>query len=243
MEYNKANRRVCDVYITDYKTGNPYLFLDTANTTTQGITGDTVYALARGQKRIGFDEPADGTLDIEAQVLPFKVYALMSDGVIYSDAAFPKHEKIKATEAGKLTLSETPSGDVFVFANGEFGGTAIEGTASGTTFTATTASNIAVDTTYEVGYIVSRESGVKRVSVGVNFETNDYAVSMTTLDKDERGVLTPFVFKAYKAHPSRNLELSQSSVGDPATITIHFDILADSDGNFVDMIEDTTAAE
>lgn len=244
MDYNMANRRVCDVDIKVYKTGANYLLIDTANTTTQGITGETVYALARGVKRIGFDEPNEGTMTIEAQVLPFKIYAMLSDGTIYSDAVFAAHEKIKATTAGQLTLKDTPDGGtVYVYANGDWAGTAIAGSASGTTFTATTEADIAVDSIYEVGYVVKRTTGVKRVSFGSNFEAQDYSITMSTLDKDERGVLTPVIYKAYKAHPNRTLELSQSSTGDPATLTLNFDLLEDSDGNFVDIIEDTTNAE
>lgn len=243
-ELNKANRQVCDVYIDVLKTGKPFLYLETANTTTQNISGDSVYAMARGQKAIAWQEPADGTMTIEAQVLPFKVYALMSNGVIYNDAVFPKHEVIKATEAGKLTLADTPKdGTLFVFARHDFGGEAIEGTLKGTAFSATDAGKIAVDTEYEVGYYVAKTEGVNRVSFGEHFEVQDYRVTMSTLEKDEDGVQTPYYMKAYKAVPQRNFEMSQASTGDPASITITFDILRDKDGNYFDMIEDTSAAQ
>ena len=246
MDYNFANRRVCDVDIKTYKDGKDYLYIDTAHATTQGITGDTVYALARGMKRIGFDEPPEGTMTLEAQVLPFKAFAMLSDGVIRSDAIFPVHEKIKATEGGKLTLKDEPKdGVVFVYASGDWGNEdgAIKGTAASKVFTATTASEIAVDSYYEVGYVVKRTEGVKRVSFGSYFESQDYAVTMSTLNKDEQGVFTPIIYKAYKAHPNKNIEFSQASTGDPASITITFDLMEDRDGNFVDIIEDTTNAE
>lgn len=243
-EFNKANRQVCDVYIDVLKTGKPFLYLETANTTTQNISGDSVYAMARGQKAIAWQEPADGTMTIEAQVLPFRVYALMSDGTVYNDAVFPKHEVIKATEAGKLTLSDTPKdGTVFVFARYDFGGEAIEGTVASKVFSATTEGDIAVNTEYEVGYYVEKSEGVNRVSFGERFEVQDYRVTMSTLEKDEDGVQTPYYMKAYKATPQRNFEMSQASTGDPASITITFDILRDKDGNYFDMIEDTGAAE
>jgi hypothetical protein len=43
---------------------------------------------------------------------------------------------------------------------------------------------------------------------------------MSTLDKDEVGVLTPFIMIAYKASVQRDFELSFSSEGDPATMTL-----------------------
>ena len=60
---------------------------------------------------------------------------------------------------------------------------------------------------------------------------------MSTLDKNENGELVPVKITAYKASPQRNLELSFSSDGDPAEITITCDALVDDDGNVLDMIE------
>ena len=48
---------------------------------------------------------------------------------------------------------------------------------------------------------------------------------------------------AYKASIQRNFELSFSSEGDPASVTITFDLLEDKNGNVLDMIEDTTDVE
>ena len=46
-ELNKANRQVCDVDIRVLKTMAPFLKFDTANTTTSGLSGDSVYAMAK----------------------------------------------------------------------------------------------------------------------------------------------------------------------------------------------------
>ena len=62
---------------------------------------------------------------------------------------------------------------------------------------------------------------------------------MNTVEKDENEVLTPYKIILYKAQPQRNFELSQSSEGDPASLTLTFDLLEDKDGNFVDMVEIT----
>ena len=44
---NKANRQVCDVDIRSLDR-KPVLFFETANTTTQALTGESVYATAKG---------------------------------------------------------------------------------------------------------------------------------------------------------------------------------------------------
>ena len=91
---NKANRQVCDVDIRILKTMQPFLFFDTANTTTAGLTGDAVYAMKKGTKAIAFQNPIEGTLSVSAQVIPFKFYALLSNGVVETDAAYAKKETI-----------------------------------------------------------------------------------------------------------------------------------------------------
>ena len=60
---------------------------------------------------------------------------------------------------------------------------------------------------------------------------------MNTVEKDENEVLTPYKIIAYKAQAQRNFELSQSSEGDPAQLTITLDLLEDKDKNFVEMVE------
>ena len=223
---NKANRQVCDVDIRILKTMQPFLFFDTANTTTAGLTGDAVYAMKKGTKAIAFQNPIEGTLSVSAQVIPFKFYALLSNGIVETDAAYAKKETIKATTGGSLAIANAKAGSVFVFKTGEFGDTPIVGTYANGTFTATTASDIVADTNYEVGYIVVKDTGVKKVSFNNKKIPNDYFITMSTLDKDEVGVLTPFIMTAYKASVKRDFELSFSSEGDPAELTLT--LLSDS---------------
>lgn len=237
---NKANRQVCDVDIRNIKTRKPFLFFDTANTTTQNISSDTSFAMAKGMKKIGFSNPMDGTATIEAQVYPFKFYSLMTDGVIESIGSYPEKKIITCDTAGELAIPEGAiAGTVFVFAVDDFGGTEIEGTFATNKFTAKTADLIEVGKSYEVGYIVSKSSGVNSIKFNNKRLPKAYYISMNTVEKDEFDILTPYKIILYKAQPQRNFELSQSSEGDPASITMTFDLLEDRDGNFVEMIEIT----
>lgn len=249
-ELNKANRQVCDVDIRVLKTMAPFLKFETANTTTAGLSGDNVYAMAKGTRKIAFANPLEGTMTIEAQVYPFKFFALLSDGVIETTAAYADSKTIKATAAGKIALTapdgqEIKAGTVFVYPEGSFGdeSAAIAGTFASGEFSATTASDIAVDSSYEVGYIVTRTTGVKKISFNNKKMPKDYYITQKTVDKDEQGLLTPFVMTAYKANIQRSFELSFSSEGDPASVTLTFDLLEDKDGNIFDMVELTGDAE
>lgn len=239
-EINKANRQVCDVDIRVLKTMAPFLFFDTANTTTAGLTGDAVYATKKGARVIAFNNPIEGTMTIEAQIMPFKAYSLFSDGIIENTAAYAVKKTIKCTEAGKLSITGAKAGTVFVYAAGEFGNTPIAGSYAANKFSATTDADIAVDTEYEVGYIVEKTTNVKKVSFNNKKVPKDYYITMSTLDKGEDDSLTPFIMTAYKASIQRNFTLSFSSTGDPATVTITFNLLEDKNGNVLDLVEDTS---
>ena len=248
-ELNKANRQVCDVDIRILKTMTPFLNFDTANTTTAGLSGDSVYAMAKGSRKIAFANPLEGTMTIEAQVMPFKFYSLLSDGVIGTNAAYADSKKITCEKAGELTIAipdggSIVAGTVFVYPEDSYGDedALIAGTFANNKFTVTDASKIAVGSKYEVGYIINRTSGVKKISFNNKKLPKDYYITMKTVDKDEDGLLTPFVITAYKAAIKRDFELSFSSEGDPASVQLQFDLLEDSDGNILDMIELTDEA-
>ena len=240
---NRANRQVCDVDIRDYATKAPFLFFKKANTTTAAVSGDAVYAMAKGAKQISFPNPIEGTMTLEAQVYPFLLFSLFSDGTVSGVTTIADKKTVKCTTAGQLTVAADKgtikAGTVCVFASGDFGGEAIEGTFTNGTFTATTSSEIVADSEYEVGFVVETAAGdgVSVVKFANDRMPKDYFITMSTVDKDEKGALTPFKLVAYKATPQRNWDLSFNSEGDPATVTVTFDLLEDEDGNFFDLVE------
>lgn len=248
MDINRANRQVADVLIQEKKTKALFLDFRTANTTTSNISADSVYAKAKGANRIAFPNSPEGTLTIEAQVYPFKLFALFSDGKIDNEAVYGETQTIKATTAGELTITvptngTIQAGTVFTYPADSVGDESaiIKGTFTNGKFTATTANDISADTEYAVSYIINR-TGTKKISFNSKRTPKDYFITMSTLDKDEDGVLTPFKQIFYKATPQRNFELALSSDGDPASLSATFDLLEDKDGNFVDLIELTDDA-
>lgn len=246
---NKANRQVCDLQINNLKTMVPFLKFDTANTTTAGFNSDTVYAMAKGSRRISFVNSLEGTLSIEAQVYPFKFYSLFSDGTIDSTAAYADSQTVTCTAEGEIEVKipeggSIAAGTVFAFPADSFGDESamIAGTYADQKFTATTAKDIEVGESYTVGYIINR-TGVKKISFNNKKLPKDYYITMSTVDKGEDGLLTPFKIVAYKATIQRNFELSFSSDGDPASVTATFDLMEDKDGNVLDFVEISEDAE
>ena len=239
-DLNRANRQCCDLDIRDFKTGAPVLFADFGNVTTAGFSSENVYAMKKGAKAIAFNNPIEGTVSIETQLRPFKLYSLLGDGTIEKSGIIKKREVIKGSAGGKLTLTGTPKdGTVFVCKKGEWGKEVIEGNFSGSDFTATTTSQIVQDEYYEVGYLEEKSSGINKITINNNKLPKDLTISMETLDKDVEGNLVPFIINVYKATIQRNLELSFSSEGDPATLSVTFDALQDDNGNVMDFIEIT----
>lgn len=235
---NKANRECAKVDIRVLKTMAPFLFFNTANTVGLDLSGDTVYATAMGANKIGFDNPWDGNFTIEAQIFPIEYLALLSDGTIEDTCVDSVKEEIVATTAGTLTIPDgVKTNTLFVYKQGEWGGTPIKGSFSGTTFTATEESDIVLNDIYEVGYLVTKETGVRKVSLNNKKAPQDYFVTMLTNDKDEDGTITVKKYTIYKAKPARQFSVSHSSDGDPMSVSIQFQALEDKDGNYVDIVE------
>ena len=237
-ELNMANRQCCDVHILDYATMKPWMLVDFCNTTTAGFSADAVYANKKGAKDIKFDNPLEGTMTMVFQVHPFQIYALYSDGEIETSALIARRENVTGGTAGKLTLKNTPKAGT-VYAVDPDTGKIIEGTVSEKEFTATTTSEIKEGTTYEVSYLEEKTAGVKKVSFNNKKIPKDFFVQMETVDKDEKGNLVPVRITAYKASPNRNIDLSFSSDGDPAEITVEMSCLTNEDGDVMDIIEIT----
>lgn len=239
MSRNYANKQVCDVDIRYLATGKPFLHFSNANTTGQTVSGESVYAYARGKRKVAFPEPMEGTMTIEAQVMPFELYAMMSDGKIYTSGSFFGHETVACVNNGELVIEGVPDTNVaiYVYPEGQITSTAEKtGTYANNKVSVT---GITSGNRYEVFYTNKRDSGIKRVRFSDDLIVNDFIIDMSTLWKDEDGVYTPVIYRAWKATPQRNFEMSESSSGDPVTITITIDMLTDKNGNFFDMIEDT----
>ena len=162
-----ANREVCNIDIVNYADETPFMHYEYGNTTGLSISSDSVYAMGHGARRVAFNNPLEGTFSLSLQVAPLQLLSLYSDGVIDSSSEQFVKTEIKCTTAGTLplTVSAGTVSDVFVYASGDYGGTAIAGTFASGTFTATTAADLTVDSTYEVGFLVKRTSGVHTVTL------------------------------------------------------------------------------
>jgi hypothetical protein len=230
---NMANREVADLLFCDYKTKAPFLNLDFANVSTTNLTATRVFATG-GQgapNRVGFDGQRKGTLKIETQITPMKLYSMLSGNAIAASGTYARKEVL--TSATKvLTLTKTPvTGTVFVFAEGDDCGTPVVATVAGTSVTLTTAT----DGVYIVRYLEAKTTGNQTVKFTASVFPKAFTVYGSTPYKTEDDEIVAMNLTYYKAQPQATVDLAFSNTGDPSKLTIDCDLLADSDGNIYDM--------
>lgn len=233
---NFASREVCDLIFYDFATKKPVLYMDFANTTTVGLSGESVFAYGgKGHpKRVGFNGDRGGTISFESQISTMKLYAMVSGGTLSAAAKFVKRVEKVASDGG-ITLDEAPvKGSAVVYAYDDDCGTPIEDVSEAET--KLTATGITDDETYVVYYMVNKTEGVKSFTLKSTSFPKEVIIYGDTYARGEDGVDHAFRMVCYKALPQSNFELSFANQGDPVSFTVTFDLEADGDKNLIDFI-------
>lgn len=235
---NMANREVCDLIFVDYATKKPFLNLDFANVTTTELTGESVFAYGgKGHpKRVSFAGERGGTISIETQIQTVKLWQLITGGEVTKTAKFIARVETVVDDAGTdITLTDTPvAGSVVVYKADDDCGTELACTVAGTTITLTTA--LTAGDKVVVYYMKEVTSGVQRINIKSTSFPKNFIVYGDTIMKTEDDEVLPYRIIAYKVAPQSNMSLSFSNNGDPGSITITCDLLADGDDNMLDLI-------
>lgn len=236
MSENFTNREVCDLIFEDYATKKPFLNMDYANVSTTEVTGETVFAYGgKGHpKKVAFSGEKGGTLTIETQMQSFRLYQLLTGGDLSKTAKFMARETLTVTD-GKVTLSETPSDGavVNVFAENDDCGEPLSNTVEGKDVTITGMTDGSQVIVYYMKDITDK---VQKISIKGSSFPKTFTVYGDTIMKTESDEVLPYKFIAYKVMPQSNMSISMSNSGDPATITITCDLLANADNNMLDLI-------
>lgn len=235
---NMANREVCDLIFVDFATKKPFLNLDFANVTTTELTGESVFAYGgKGHpKRVSFAGERGGTITIETQIQTVKLWQLITGGEVSKTAKFIARIETAVDDAGTaITLTDTPvAGSVVVYKADDDCGTELACTVAGTAVTLTTALTGGDKVT--VYYMKEVTSGVQRINIKSTSFPKNFIVYGDTIMKTEDDEILPYKLTAYKVAPQSNMSLSFSNNGDPGSISITCDLLADSDDNMLDLI-------
>lgn len=233
-----ANREVADMIFQDYKTKKPFLYVDYANTSSQELTGETVYAYGgKGHpKKVSFSGDKGGTLTIETQIQTPKLWEMMSGGTGSTTANVMK--KVNATIGGTNTITldtedTLTKGQVWVYdATDTNLETALE-------VTSVSAQRITLTSGTEndpvIVFYTTKKTDVYNINIKATSFPRAFTVYGDTYMKTTDDDILPYLFKAYKAVPQPTMSLAFSNNGDPATVTITCDLLVDDDGNLLDL--------
>lgn len=236
MNPNIVNREVAELTFVDYSTKKPFLFLDYANTTSYDLTGESVFAYG-GQghpARVSFTGERGGTLTIETQIQPFKLYEMITGGTMSDSGSFMKREVLTAGEGGTVTPSGTPTGSISFFMADDDMGEEISYELNGSTYTL---SGVSANDEVVAYYIAALTGTVKRINIKNTSFPRAFTVYGETIYKTEDDEILPMKLIYYKLQPQASISVSMANTGDPATLTITCDLMVDSDGNLMDMIE------
>lgn len=229
---NMANREVCDLVLCDYNTQRPVLAMDYANTTTTNVTGEAVYAYGGWSHptRVTFTGNKGGTLVVETQIQPFKLYGILSGAAIQKTAKFLHKETVTVTEDNlQATLPSAPVGPVNVFAHDDLE-TVVEATVEGTAVTLPAAGE------YDVYYVEEIKENVQKLNINNTTFPKAFTIYGNTIYKTEDDELLPFKMIYYKASPQSNFTITNSNTGDPTSLSITFDLMVNTDGDLMDML-------
>ena len=234
---NMSNREVCDLIFVDYATKKPFLNLDFANVTTTELTGESVFACGgKGHpKRVQFAGERGGTITIETQIQTVKLWQLITGGELGKSAKFVTRAEAVVSADGTVTLADTPvAGTTVVYAGGDDCGTELACTVADKVITLTDVP--AQGSSVIVYYMKEVTEGVQKISIkSTSFPKNFTVYGDTVMKTEDDGVL-PYRLVAAKCAPQSNMSLSFSNNGDPGSLTITCDLMADQDDNILDLI-------
>lgn len=233
-----ANREVADMIFQDYKTKKPFLYVDYANTSSQELTGETVYAYGgKGHpKKVSFSGDKGGTLTIETQIQTPKLWEMMSGGTGSTTANVMKKVNATIGSTNTITLDTEDTltkGQVWVYdATDTNLETELEVTSvSAQTITLTSGT----ENDPVIVFYTTNKTDVYNINIKATSFPRAFTVYGDTYMKTTDDDILPYLFKAYKAVPQPTMSLAFSNNGDPATVTITCDLLVDDDGNLLDL--------
>lgn len=244
MNPNMANREVMNLVLLDYKSKIPYMNIDFANVSTTNFTANRVYAKGGwgAPNRVGFDGERTGTLQIDTQIMPAKLFALLSGKDIAKTAKVMKREEVTAADGGIELAVEPKAGTVQVFAASDDCGTPIADVQVAAK--KITATGITDGNNYVVYYFLEKTTGVQSIKFDADTFPKAFEIrgEMPFKTEDEEEVMCDLVY--YKAQPQATFNLAFQNTGDPTTVSITFDCYANQDGDIYEMtFEDGTGED
>jgi hypothetical protein len=235
-----VNQKCADVYLYTM-TGEPHLYFKYANVTTTGVTTEVVYANAKGKRFVPFTMPSEGTITLETQLVTPKILATMLGTDVITSGMIRVNETLPVEVTGEertITLTNEPieGSVVYVYKKGDFGGQKTANSVEGQIVTLTGVESFEDGELVEVNYQVRKTDGVMRIPITDKNRNMPVIIEGDTIYVTEDEEVIPYMFRAYRAVPRREIEVSFQENGDPASVTLTFDLAYDNDGNLYEHI-------
>lgn len=231
-----ASREVCNLKFVKPGTLDEVFSLSYANTETLGLNDAVVFAYGgkTRPKRVAFHGEKDGTFVVETQMQTIELYKFITGAEVIQGYEWLEREVITCEADGYLTLSKKPKANtVSAYAEGdEDGQKLIILPGEGRTISAFPTES---GKRYVVYYVSTNDDAVK-LSITTSSRTDIYTMYADTIALTDDGEALNYKFIAYKLSPRLDLQLAFSNIGDPVTLKITFDLMATSDGKYLDII-------
>lgn len=226
----------------DKATGNPFLYTDYANVSTNEWTAERVYANSKGVRAIAWDYDRQGTLAVEMEVFDLQWIALVAGSDIKKgEAQIAKREVVKVGSSKTATLSGSPvEGSVAIVPVGadevEHIGAPLEIITEEKSPTTSQAKikgseiTFASDAvgTYAVYYLVL-DSAAKTISISADKFPKAFRVVADALIREKETGSDEFVQIEYpNARPQSNFTITMSAT-EPTNLSVTFDLFPNKD--------------
>jgi hypothetical protein len=232
----------------DLGTGQPVLFTDYANVSTNEWTSERVNANAKGTRAIAWDSNRQGTLAVEMEVFDLKWLAVVAGSELKTgEANIAKREVVKVGAGKTATLAGSPiAGSVQVVPVGadeieHIGEPLQEVTVDGTDVTAVetgqfeingseiTFASDAVEGTAFAVYFLVLDTEVKTMTISADKFPKAFRVVADALIREKETGRDEFVQIEYpNARPQSNFTITMSAT-EPTNLAVTFDLFPNKD--------------
>lgn len=219
------------------------LFADYCNKTDINFTADTVYAMKKGVKAIGWDKNREGTMSTEMQVFDLAWIALLMGSELKTGIVdLNKREVLNVTSAGAVLSAAPKAGSLAIFKLDADGISHLTEQKVGTpasqpdTYSISGKNIVFNTTTFATDgqvvcyYILDSAPTAKSFTVAADKFPSGYTIIADTTIKDSLGVEKIIQFRMNNIKPKSSMQLSFNS-DDVTTIAVEWDIFADNDNN------------
>ena len=238
----KATTRIGN---SEFKKGQPVLYIDSAKTSTIEGAATTVYATGgRGNTRlIAWEGEKTLTFTVEDALLSPIGFSILSGAGLFKGESEKVHVHTTATayvdESGVIDLSSVLKSDkvdaeapVFVMeldSYGDITGKLVSGLALDTDQQKLTgATEVATKNVFVDFYVVKESSNVSELQIDAeNFAGNYYVEADTLFRRESDGVDMPAEITLPNVKIQSNFTFSMASTGDPSTFTFTMDAFPD----------------